>query len=106
MGTEGGKFTARPGNSANYHEGMIEMATKACELRDVFIANVKARRKALGLTQTDVANAVGCKQPYYCAIERGHVSPGLELIERIAEALQIAPSELMEARTAAFEHSE
>lgn len=66
-----------------------------CELHEVFLRNLKARRKQLGLTQATVAEAAAMSQPYYAALEAGTRSPGLEVIGRVAAALEIPASHLL-----------
>lgn len=56
------------------------------------LENLKARRKALKMTQRSLADKLGMAPPSYCEIENGHFSPGLELIERLAKALDTDPS--------------
>lgn len=48
---------------------------------------LKARRKEMRLTQEDLADKIGVSKQYIGLIERGKVSPGLDVIEKIAEAL-------------------
>jgi transcriptional regulator with XRE-family HTH domain len=47
----------------------------------------RARRVELGLTQQEVADRLGVKQPTVAAFERGGVSPNLESLRRYADAL-------------------
>lgn len=56
-------------------------------------------RKKLGLTQTDIAIAVGVHRSYYGLIETGHRNPTLGIAIRIAAALnsnleQLFPDEV------------
>ena len=39
------------------------------------------------MTQEDLADKIGVSKQYIGLIERGKVSPGLDIIEKIAEAL-------------------
>jgi len=50
---------------------------------------VNSLRRALKLTQQDIANAVGCSQGYIADIEKGRVSPSLNTVEKIANALGV-----------------
>ena len=70
-------------------------------LHQAFCDSVKARRKELGLTQLQVAELLGVEQPTYSAIESGKGSPSLDLVERVARALQVHPSDLLKAFTVA-----
>lgn len=46
-------------------------------------------RKAKGMSQCEVSNRVGIKQPSYCAIETGASKPKPETAMRIAKVLDI-----------------
>jgi transcriptional regulator with XRE-family HTH domain len=60
-----------------------------------FIANLTARRTALGLTQEAVGTAALMDQSQYSRIERGRVDPSIRTLTRIARALETTPSELL-----------
>lgn len=65
-------------------------------LGEIIGANIKARRKAAGMTQIELANKCGC---YYDSQpvrewEHGRV-PKLETLERIADGLSCYVSELL-----------
>ena len=65
------------------------------ELHTTFCENVKRRRKALGLTQVEIADRLGVSQPSYAQVESGRREPSLGLIQRVAAALEIEPAELL-----------
>ena len=56
-----------------------------------FGAWLKERRKALDLTQQDLAERVGCAAVTIRKIERGHLKPSRQITELLAETLHIAP---------------
>lgn len=56
---------------------------------------IKTMRKTRGLSQTEMAKILNLSQPAYGAIERGTVIPSAEKLLQIADALGIAPSELL-----------
>ena len=60
-------------------------------LRQVFMANVRNRRKQMGLTQEKLAELCDTDPCYIRQIEIGRRFPSLEYIERIAKALNTAP---------------
>lgn len=60
-----------------------------CGLHRIFIANVKARREELDLTQAEVATKMNIAQGSYAQIESGRNTPTLEVVERVAKALNI-----------------
>jgi transcriptional regulator with XRE-family HTH domain len=63
-------------------------------LKTVLGANIKARRKALGLTQEKLAEKVDTASTYIAMIESGRRTPSFKKIERIAEVLRIDAPEL------------
>lgn len=64
--------------------------------RDAFAANLVRRRRALGLTQDDVAVAAMMDQSQYSRIERARVDPSIRTLTRVARALRTTPSALLE----------
>ncbi len=54
-----------------------------------FMAQLVDRRKALHLTQTQLAAKVGTVQPVIARIERGQVSPSLNMIFKLLTALNL-----------------
>lgn len=60
-----------------------EAARRAVELGDM----VRARREALGLTQTELATRVGTRQPAIARLEAGGGVPSIDLLDRVASAL-------------------
>ena len=57
--------------------------------------NVWSLRVARGLTQQQLADAAGMKQPRIATIERDETNPTLETISRIAYALGVTASRLL-----------
>lgn len=60
-----------------------------------------AARKAKGLTQEDLAAAIGIDQSLVSRLENGHSQPLSEVAVRIADALGITVAELLEREPAA-----
>lgn len=58
-------------------------------LARTFGANVRTRRKELGLSQEALADAVKLAPTYVGQIERGLRNPTLKVVERFAKALKI-----------------
>jgi DNA-binding XRE family transcriptional regulator len=56
---------------------------------------VKALRKKYGLTQNQLAKMSGVKRPNISRLEAGTHVPGILLIERLAESLQVKTSDLI-----------
>lgn len=70
------------------------------ELKEVFRANMKARRQAIGLTQVQLSERLGVFQPYISALESGRKSPLMETLAEIAEALDTTPAKLLTPKRA------
>ncbi len=64
------------------------------DLRSVFIANIKKYRKNLNLSQMNLADKVGTSTSYIGEIEIGKKFPSIEMIQKIADALNISPFKL------------
>ena len=62
---------------------------------EVVAANVRERRALLKWSQEDLAAAAGLHRTYVGAIERAEKNVTLATLERIAEALGLAVSELL-----------
>jgi transcriptional regulator with XRE-family HTH domain len=62
-----------------------------------FGMNVKVARAAAGHTQEELADMAGVARSYMSDVERGVRNPTLMVVERIAQALDIDPAELLEA---------
>lgn len=68
---------------------------QAPKLRRVLADNLKARRKELGMTQQAVADALEVTQPYVAALESAKVSPRVEQLAKLSEALKTTPAALL-----------
>jgi transcriptional regulator with XRE-family HTH domain len=64
--------------------------------RDLLSHNIKAARTATHLTQEDAAFRAGMQTAVYSRIERGEVDPHLSTLVKIAEALALPVSELVD----------
>jgi transcriptional regulator with XRE-family HTH domain len=64
-------------------------------LRQTFGANLRVLREARGFSQEDLADAAGIDRTYVSSLERSVYSATLDVIERIAEALEVDPAELL-----------
>jgi len=60
-------------------------------LQQIFMSNMKNRRKQMGFTQEKLAELCNTDPCYIRQIENGRRFPSLAYIERIAAALNIAP---------------
>jgi transcriptional regulator with XRE-family HTH domain len=68
---------------------------QAQELANVFRANMRTRRNALGISQTRLADALHVPQSYVSDLERGRISPNVTTLAALAEALDTTPSLLI-----------
>ncbi|MCA0358278.1 MAG: helix-turn-helix domain-containing protein [Proteobacteria bacterium] len=57
--------------------------------------NVRAHRKALGMSQEQLALDAGMKRAYLSDLERGTRNPSVRALERLATALGVEPAELV-----------
>jgi transcriptional regulator with XRE-family HTH domain len=58
---------------------------------------VRARRHALGLTQAQVAQRVGCDRQTINRVENAEVSPSLDRWFSVADALEVTLTDLIAA---------
>jgi transcriptional regulator with XRE-family HTH domain len=58
-------------------------------IQDIFIANLKGYRKLRSLSQMRLAEKCSSSQQYIAQIELGKQFPSVEMIEKIAYALEI-----------------
>jgi transcriptional regulator with XRE-family HTH domain len=63
-------------------------------IREIFAYNLKAKRQKCGLTQAKLAEKVGVSTHHIAMIEIARHYPTLELVERIANTLDIEIYEL------------
>lgn len=61
----------------------------------LFGRNVSALRKALNLSQEELAFRAGMKRTYLSDLERGTRNPSVRALGRLAEALGVAPDRLL-----------
>lgn len=65
------------------------------EYQQVFGKRVRELRKERGLSQIELAAKVGIDRSYMGFLERGERNPSLEVIAKIADALNVTPDELL-----------
>ena len=70
-------------------------------LQEIFIENLKNFRKQKGMTQMDLTIAIDKSYNYINGIEQGKSFPQIDVIEKIAEVLQINPAELFDENSIA-----
>jgi transcriptional regulator with XRE-family HTH domain len=57
-------------------------------------ANVRRLRKGKGLTQEQLAHEAGVAMRYVAGVERGEENPSLKFLVKLADALEVGPSDL------------
>ena len=60
-----------------------------------FAGNLRARRKALGISQEELADLAGLHRTYVGSVERGERNVSIDNIERLADALHLDVVELL-----------
>jgi transcriptional regulator with XRE-family HTH domain len=65
------------------------------DLRTTFAANVVRLRRAKGLSQNALACEAGVNRSYLALVEAGRHYVGLEIIGKLAKALEVEPAELL-----------
>ncbi len=68
---------------------------QAQELRNILKGNLFARRKELGLTQSQAAKVAGISQAYWAQLEAGDRTPQFDLLADLATALRTSPDTLV-----------
>jgi transcriptional regulator with XRE-family HTH domain len=67
-------------------------------IRDLLSFNMKERRRALNLSQAKLAEKIGTSAHYIGTIEVGKKFPSPEMLQKIAQALEIDTPELFSTR--------
>jgi transcriptional regulator with XRE-family HTH domain len=65
------------------------------EIREVFDRNLRARRKAKGLSQEELAHRAGIDRTYVSALERSVYAASIDVADRLAQVLEIELSDLL-----------
>lgn len=76
------------------------------DLKQALGANIRHHRRAQGMTQEALAEAVGVSIETVGKIERGVAAPSFDTVERIAAALGLPPLALFGVGEAAAPHGE
>ena len=68
------------------------------DLTQILGRRVREERKRLGLSQEQLALDADMKRSYLSDLERGKRNPTVKAIERLAQALKVAPWTLLRSR--------
>lgn len=64
-------------------------------IREIFARNLKARRKALGLSQEELAHRAQLDRTYISSLERCKYGVTIDVLADIAAQLGVKPDELL-----------
>lgn len=74
----------------------MSMSPQESKLVGIFADNVRRFRLAMSISQEELAERAGVHRTYVGMLERGEKNVTIYNIERIANALEVAPSLLLE----------
>ena len=69
---------------------------KPPKARQVLAANMRARRAEIGISQEKLAELADMHRTYISTVERSQRNVGIDGVERIAKALKVPMSQLLE----------
>ena len=64
-------------------------------IRETLAVNMKRLRKTSGLSQEELASRAGIDRTYVSALERRVYAASIDLVARLAEALEVEPDVLL-----------
>lgn len=65
------------------------------EIREAFAQNLRALRRARGLSQEELAHRAGIDRTYISALERNVYNASIDVVDRLAEVLGVDVTELL-----------
>jgi transcriptional regulator with XRE-family HTH domain len=65
------------------------------EIRQTFARNLRLARQAKGVSQAELAHRAGLDRTYVSSLEREVYSPTIDVVERLAKALELDPLVLL-----------
>lgn len=71
-------------------------------LKQLLAFNIKEKRRILGISQATLAERINTSTHYIAMIELERKTPSLDMLERIAKALEIEPVELFSIQKIPF----
>jgi transcriptional regulator with XRE-family HTH domain len=66
------------------------------DIREVFARNLRKARNAKGLSQEALAHEAEVDRTYVSALERSQYSASIDMVDRLAKALEIEASALLQ----------
>lgn len=67
------------------------------DLRGIFATNLRRLRHEKAISQDDLAYSAGVSRSYLSQIEKGSFYASLKIIGKLAEALEVDPSEFLKS---------
>lgn len=61
----------------------------------ILAENVRRHRRALGITQEELARRLGVSQPRIAEIERAKGNVSMQTLDDLADSLEVAPASLL-----------
>ncbi len=68
------------------------------EIREVFARNLRAARRAKGLSQEELAHRADIDRTYISSLERSVYNASIDVVDRLAAVLEIEASDLLKRR--------
>ena len=65
------------------------------EIREIFARNMKARRKAMGLSQEELAHRAQLDRTYVSSLERCKYGVTIDVLSNIANQLEVSVADLL-----------
>lgn len=83
-------------NHRSWNDGSYIGSLVAMDLKEVMAINLRRLRHAKHMTQEELAESAGLSARYVGAIERAHVSVSITVLGRIADALDVEATVLIQ----------
>jgi transcriptional regulator with XRE-family HTH domain len=65
------------------------------DIRDVLARNLRTYRRAAGLSQEELAHRAGIDRTYISSLERSVYAAGIDVVDRLAQALDMEAADLL-----------
>ena len=65
-------------------------------IREIFAKNLRTARRQKGLSQEELAHRADLDRTYISSLERNVYNPTIDVVARLADALEIEPASLLQ----------
>jgi transcriptional regulator with XRE-family HTH domain len=65
------------------------------DIREIFATNLRAARKAVGLSQEELAHRADVDRTYVSSLERCVYAAGIDVVDRLAKVLEVEAADLL-----------